>query len=271
LAAPINFTGNVDQDFSASDTNVRITPVSNDPLYIGQSQSMSNAGLISGWAIKDIRTNYDASTDTLYVGISTFSNANGTKAILGDADGNGDPGTASAATIAAGGLDNPNFGGRESFAIAFAPASATNAAEMGVPALIAGVPADKSVAGSGTAGFTVSNYRNVELGLGYNFGSQLANNSGTMAFNPSAEHPNVEFTITNLSQSGIDPTKGFWMTAYAGSPDDVVAGEASLGWTKVPASSQQEIPEPATLAGWSLVGGLALWAHRRRRRQTARV
>ena len=78
IAAPIQFTGNVTSDFNpATNPSVVVTPVSSNPLNIGQSSWITANGWVSGWSIQDIRTNYDATTDTLYVGINTFKNASG--------------------------------------------------------------------------------------------------------------------------------------------------------------------------------------------------
>src|SRR4051794_11121105 len=89
-AAPIQFTGNVTKDFNpANDVNTAVTPVSTNPLSIGQSSWITNQGWVSGWSVQDIRTNYDSGTDTLYVGFNNFKNPGGGIAPLGQA--NGDP------------------------------------------------------------------------------------------------------------------------------------------------------------------------------------
>lgn len=269
LANPIQFTGNVANDFKANDPSVTVTPVLSDPSLVGPSAFMTQQGWVSGWAIKDIRTSYDAKTDTLSVGVDTFTNKSGQQAIVGDADGNGDPGGASPQMQAAGGVDNAHLGGHKSVAIAFA--STTSANTPGVPVVIAGVPADKNHAGPGIDGFTVSTYRNVNQGLGYQFGNNLAANQGVLAFDPSAAHPGFEFTIKNFSKvPGINVTRPLWMTAYAGSPDDVVVGESALDLTHLPAVSPEVVvPEPATVLGWSLIAGVAALRWRRQRGRAA--
>ena len=84
------FTGYVTNDFNpTTNPNVNVTPVSSDPMNIGQSQWITNNGWVSGWSIKDIRTYYDQSSDTLYVGVNTFANPSGSHAPFGQA--NGDP------------------------------------------------------------------------------------------------------------------------------------------------------------------------------------
>ncbi len=265
LADPIKFTGFVANDFNPKSINVHVTPVSDSPLTVGPDKWMTDLGRVSGWAIKDIRTSYDPKTDTLSVGFETFSNSKGVKSVFGDADGNGNPGVTGPQMIAAGGVNNPDMGGHKSVAIALAADSTTVKGAPGATVVVAGIPADKTVAGPGTDGFTVSTAVNPALGLAYQFGKNVAANQGTLAFNPSAAHPDLEFTIKNFSKiKAIDPYAGFWLQAYAGSPDDRVVGEAALGFTRVPAFSPESVPEPATLLAWTvLVGAGALHLRRR--------
>lgn len=265
----VKLTGVVENDFNALAENVRVTPVSDNPITVGPAQFMINNGWVSGWAIKDIRTSYDPATDTLAVGINTFKNAQGQTAIVGDADGNGDPGGASAAMQSAGGLDTAHLGGRKSVAISFASDNPGSSISPGSTVLVAGVPAEKSAAGPGIDGFTVALPKAQNLGLAYNFGKGVTdaqgNPIGALAFDPSAATPGFEFSIKNFSKiQGLDPYKGFWIRGYAGSPEDVVVGEAGLPYTRVPAFSQQQVPEPAALALWSLVAGGAALRLRRR-------
>jgi hypothetical protein len=95
----------------------------------------------------------------------------------------------------------------------------------------------------------------------------LTNNLGNLAFDPSAAHPGFEFTIKNFSKISptLDPTKGFWIQAYAGSPNDNPIGEESTDFIKIPAFAPQTIPEPTTWLAWSLVAGAAGYRLRRRR------
>ncbi|MFO0889761.1 MAG: hypothetical protein U0790_11550 [Isosphaeraceae bacterium] len=261
-AAPIQFTGNVVQDFNpAVDNNIHVTPVSSIPLNIGQSDWITNRGWVSGWSIQDIRTNYDSASDTLYVGVNTFKNANGQHAPFGQA--NGDP----AGTPAP--YDPAHLGGDKSFALAIAGVNATSPTQPGTPLIIAGIPADKTLAGSGINGFTVSQFdaSRATAGLAYQFGKSLPQFSGDLAFDPSPAHPQLEFTIKNFSKiPGLDPSSGYWVSAYAGSSLDGVAGEAYLSWTKIPANSEQNIPEPTTWLAWALAaGGVAALRSRRAR------
>ncbi|MHC5540847.1 hypothetical protein ACYOEI_21710, partial [Singulisphaera rosea] len=84
-ADAINFTGNVESDFSKTNPNVATVGVDSDPLNtIFQPAGMTSAGLINGYAIKDIRFAYDSKSDTMYVGVNTYS-------IAGSAVGSGGP------------------------------------------------------------------------------------------------------------------------------------------------------------------------------------
>jgi len=255
-AAPIDFTGNVPNDFNpATNPGVVVTPVSSNPLDIGQASWITANGWVSGWSIQDIRTYYNASTDTLDVGINTFKNSQGVNAPFGQA--NGDPtGTPTS-------YDPAHLGGDKSIAIAFAPVSTSNPSQPGTPLAIAGVPADKTKVGAGIDGYTVSQYNaaNASSGLGYQFGQTLPQFTGNLAYDPTPAHPQLEFTITNFSKiPGLDPSKGFWIAMYAGSAEDGVAGEAGLAWTQVPITAAQQIPntpEPTTWLAWTLIAGAA--------------
>ena len=268
LADPIKFTGYVENDFSTTDPNVAVFNVLNSPLDVGPSQFMINNGWVSGWAIKDIRVSYDSKSDTLSVGFDTFKNAQGQPAIVGDADGNGDPGGASPQMAKAGGIDSPHLGGSKSVGIALAGVNSADPSQPGPTVLVAGVPADKSTAGPGIDGFTVSLPKG-NSGVAYNFGKSLTNASGNpvgqLAFDPSSAHPGFEFSINNFSKvSGIDPAKGFWMEAFAGAAEDVVVGSAGMPFVRIPAFDAQNVPEPATILAWSLVAAAAGLRYRRR-------
>jgi hypothetical protein len=266
-AAPINLTGNPATDFNTANPNVHVTHVLTDPNQVGPSSYMAQKGWVSGWAMKDIFTAYDSKSDTLFVGIDTFKNSKGQYAIIGDADGNGNPGVTSQQMALAGGVNEAHLGGGKTVAVAFAPDGPPGTNGPVTPVVIAGVPGDKTQAGTGVDGFNVATYKNLNVGLGYNFGPTLTNNLGALAFDPSAQHPGFEFTIKNFSKiPGIDPFKGFWIEAYAGSPEDHVVGEAALSLTRVPAFSPEiGVPEPATYLTWAVVAAGAVAARRRKR------
>jgi hypothetical protein len=269
-ADPINFTGITQTDFSAANiqgnTNYNPVLVMSNPLDLGESSFIPANGWVSGWAVNSVQMSYNTSNDTLYVGLNSFKNASSQYAIFGDADGNGNPGGASPQMAAAGGIDSPNMGGDKSVAVAFAAYNSASPNTPGSPMIIAGIPSNKALAGTGTDGFTVAQYNGSSGLLQNSFGSAVGGSvTGNLAFNPSSSHPELEFSISNFSKSGIDPTKGFWIELYAGSGQDVVAGEAGLGWTYVPPEQPQVItPEPATLLVWAGMAGCMAWGMRRR-------
>lgn len=254
VADPINAnsTGNVETDFPSTQAGV-ITLVNpkyptNDPAgYIAANN------LSPGWAIKDIRLYYDKGTDTMDVGVNFFG-------IAGDADGNGDPGTVSAAAAAKGYLDVPNLGGRESITVGF------DFLKTGQPQVLAGVPGDKNQAGPGTDGFNIALNQDNGLGLSNSYGSTLTDNMGNLAFNPSAQHPGFEFTIKNFSTlPGFNPANGYGLVAFAGSPDDGVE-EEGVRFPQVSGETIQ-VPEPSAWLTWTVgaLGVSALGRFRRRR------
>ena len=272
LSAPINLTGYVESDFARTNPNVQITPIYSNPLTAGESPFIPANGWVSGWAIKDVRTSYDQATDTMYVGVDTFKNSSGVQAIVGDADGNGNAGQAGAQMATAGGVDTPHLGGHKSVTIAFAPNGPNGVSHSGTPVVVAGVPADKSQSGPGLDGFNVAAYRIMNSGIEYNYGATLTNNLGTLAFDPSPQHPGFEFTIKNFTKvPGLNPKDGYWIGLYAGTTDDVVVGESTKDLTRIPSlEAQVATPEPATVVSWALVAGGTLLHLRYRRRRAAR-
>ncbi len=99
VAAPITFTGNVANDFNPQ-TNPGVTIITdathdNNPIHIAQPSWMTDSGLVSGWNIKDMRLDYNAATDTMYVGVNTYG-------VAGNVDGNGTPGVPDPRLTAAG-------------------------------------------------------------------------------------------------------------------------------------------------------------------------
>jgi hypothetical protein len=272
-ADPINFTGYVWNDFNPNtNSQVQVIPGMSNPLNIGQPSWMTNAGWDSGFAIRDIRTYYDAQNDTMYVGVNTFINKNGTQTIAGDSYGSGTFSDPNLQKLA-GGVNPSGLQGDKSITIAFAPASATSSAQPGTPVIVAGVPADKSKAGSGTIdGFTVSTFNGGNNGLAYSYGTKLPQFTGNLAFDPGTVtngtiRPGFEFTIPNFSKiPGLSGSGSLWIEAYAGSAQDGAVGETQIPFYRIPNPASQVIgPEPATLALWSLVAGGAAWRLRKRR------
>lgn len=274
-AAPIPLTGNVAQDFSynasgAGSTNpeVHIIPHSNSPVHIAQPQWMTDNGLVSGWNINNIAVGYDPHSDTLYVGIKTFG-------IAGNVDGNGTPGTPDPRLTAAGGIDPASFGGDKSMAIGIAPlnGSAFNASNPPKPTIVAGVPGNKAQAGAGLDGFNVATYApsggsgGPNYDLVTSFGKTISGAAGSaLAFDPSAQHPGFEFTLTNFSKLlGYNPLNGFVLSAQDGSVASIVTGKDYVPSTLVAFPQAQQIPEPAAWLGWLLVTGAGAAVRFRRR------
>jgi hypothetical protein len=268
-ADPITFTGNVAQDFNPkTNPEVVVIPHSDTPIHIAQPQWMTNSGFVSGWNIQDVRLGYDPKTDIMYVGVNTFG-------IAGNVDGNGTPGTPDPRLTAAGGSDPANFGGDKGMAVGFAPLGGTfDAKNPPSPVIVAGVPGNKAEAGTGLDGFSVAKWspNGSTAGPNYDlvtsFGKMLPSGMGNLAFDPSAQHPGFEFSISNFSKLlGANPLNGLVVSAQDGSVQSVVTGKDYVFSTPIEA---QQIPEPATwLVFAGLAGGLAWSSHRRTRRNRA--
>ncbi|MDG3003964.1 hypothetical protein [Paludisphaera mucosa] len=274
LAVPVNLTGFVEKDFpsgggTAESGKVFTQEVTSSPTTIGQSSWITQNGWVSGWNVKDIRFSYgedSAGNNSLAVGFNTWANSSGTYAPFGQA--NGDPsGTPTAYDPAHLGAGTPTSD--KSFALVIAKENPTDPTKPGEVVAIAGVPADKSLNGLGTNGYTVSQ---VDLnrssgGLAYMFGTPMNKYLGNLAYDPSPSHPQLEFTVANFKDLvGLAPGKGFWVTAYAGSGLDGVAGETYMGWTYVSGLAPQiGVPEPTTVLAWTLVVGGFAWKARGRK------
>ena len=199
---------------------------------MAQPTWMTQAGLINGYAMKDIRLSYDSKTDTLAVAVNFYG-------IAGNTDGTANGGT-NPLTIAAGGSNPPHIGGDKSISIAFTPYSAagTNAD----PVVVAGVPANKGVSPAGSLdGFDVATVNATALhtsGLGQAYGMTLTGNLGNLAYDPSAAHPDFEFTIPNFSKiPGLNAlTNGFYVSGLRrDGKHDHRRQERHLGYLRRPA------------------------------------
>ncbi len=257
-ADAMRFTGDVERDFPIAPGNGVIALIDNptpegtsSPLDVAQSQSITDRGGMTGWNIKDLRLSYDAATDELHVGVNFFG-------IAGDADGDGNPGASSTP----GGRDEANLGGRESITVTID----TNL--DGVPNVIAGIPAVKASNRAGIDFFQISEYRNSNQGDPFSFGQALAAHTGQLAFNPDAAHPDFEFTITSFTRlQGLNPANGFAIGAFAGTSEDIIAGEDDMPLTRISfPDPRPQVPEPAAVLGWSLLAAGAAWRWRRSRR-----
>jgi hypothetical protein len=282
--SPLFVTGNVEQDFNASSKSVTVVP-GQAMNSVAQPQWMTDAGLVNGYVMKDIRLSYDKQTDTLSVGVNFWG-------VAGNTDGSPD-GSTNPKTIAMGGSNPPHLGGDKSITVAFTPVTA--AGVNAAPLVVAGVPAVKTGSPPGSLdGFTVAAFQNSAGGLARSYGPTLTNNVGALAYDPSSAHPGFEFTIKNFSQiPGLNAlTNGFYLSAYAGSGTTVIVGKSDIFNTLVGAPLQQPqniqtpptvtpptpppintptVPEPTTILAWGLVAGGAGWRLRRRVRTSVRL
>ena len=101
------FTGDVAADF----TDATVVTVA-DPGGLDVGVPTAGGSAVSGNDIEYAALDYDPATDTLSVGIATYG-------VAGDVDGDGDGGTTSSWLSGLGGTDVADFGGTESFAVAF--------------------------------------------------------------------------------------------------------------------------------------------------------
>jgi hypothetical protein len=201
---------------------------------------------------------YNWKTDTLNFDVKVTG-------IAGDADGNGNPGVADPRMVAAGGVDTAHLGGRKSISIAFETINAQG--HPGDPLAIAGVPEYKNqFPSTGLDGFRLAQYVPGSHGLSVSYGADLSGGAtGTLLYDPSAAHPDFEFQIAGFSKiPGVNLENGFYFSAFAGSPDDIIAGEKNIGWTKVGGFTPvpQIAPEPGSMLLLGL-GGLGFWLGRR--------
>lgn len=265
FADPITFTGWTDHDFGLNPA-----PPAGSGTYVipglpqnmvAQPEWMTQQGWVTGWNIQQVALHYDQATDTMYVGIQMYNHTP-----AGNVDGNGMPGNPDPRLIAQGGQDPAHIGGLGSITMGI------DTTKSGTPNILAGVPEFKYPSGvaTGTDGFVVA-LRNPNAspygGIEGQYGSILSKNMGNLSFDPTAAHPDFEFTIKNFSQlPGLNLANGFGVEFYAGSPNDVVEGKDFLAETMVPSLEGQTIPEPATIATWGLVASLGALRLRRRRK-----
>jgi len=176
-ATPI-FSGNVETDFLGADIVIIEDPDEADVTL----PPTFPTGTISGNDVKDIRFFYDAEQDTLYVGLNTYL-------IAGDVDGNDNPGGTSPFLDDLGGVDLPDMGGTESFALSI------DIDEDGIFDVIAGVSATTD-----TSGYSVNLFAGNPHVPEFAFGQSLPVNTGELFASPNANAPDLEFTILNFSK-----------------------------------------------------------------------
>lgn len=282
--SPVFATGDAEKDMPASSS---VTVVPGQAMdAVAQPAWMTQAGLVNGYVMKDIRLSYDQKTDSLSVGVNFYG-------IAGNTDGSKD-GSTNPLTTAAGGSNPPHIGGDKSISVAFTPVTA--AGTSADPVVVAGVPAIKAGSPLGSLdGFNVATVNTNLLhssGIAQAYGTTLTNNLGSLAYDPSAAHPDLEFTVKNFSKiPGLNAlTKGFYISAYAGTGTTIIVGKSAItdtligplpqsgllapGNLNAPGSVNPPIPaatpEPTTILAWGLVAGFAGIRVRRRLRLSAR-
>lgn len=269
--SPLFVTGNSETDLPSSSKSV--TTIQGQAMNaVAQPQWMTDAGLVNGYVMKDLRLSYDQKTDTLSVGVNFYG-------VAGNTDGSPDGGT-NPKTSAAGGTNLPHIGGDKSISVAFTPVTA--AGINADPVVVAGVPANKFGSPAGSIdGFNVATIDTNKFhssGIAQAYGKTLTNNLGMLAYDPSAAHPDFEFTVKNFSKiPGLDPlSKGFYVSAYAGTGTTVTIGKSAiinslvgppapqnlnppgnLSNPTTPVIPKVQTPEPTTILAWALVAGAA--------------
>lgn len=227
----VNFTGNVATDFPAS-TSPGVV-ILTDPNNVQPSIAPQIASIVkvSGFAISDLRVSYSQATDTLSIGIeqppSNPANPSSTQVIAGDADNNGNAGTVNPALLAIPNFssfkDNPQFGGSAAMAVTL------DLTGSGTPDIVAGFSSTdpRPVKEFQVALANTSTSTSVP-----GFGTELPQFEGAVYKNDSAQHPNLEFSITHFStlylqETGkiLTPDSVIKMGAYAGSQEDIGIGE----------------------------------------------
>lgn len=181
-AAP-TFTGNAAADFTslaAIKINDRSTPDVGLPGAFPQ-------GTISGFDMQALYLEYDAATDTMYVGIDCFT-------ICGDADGDGDPSGTSAILTGLGGKDVADFGPGESFGLLIDTDNdyTTSSGDFDV---VVGVRDNDDLSQLGA--FNYTGLIGEEM-VNEVWGNRLSN-AVTLFQSPSAAAPDLEFSIANFS------------------------------------------------------------------------
>jgi len=278
--SPLFASGNVEQDLPSNSSSVTVVP--GHPFnFVAQPQWMTDAGLVNGYAMKDIRLSYDKASDTLAVGVNFYG-------VAGNTDGSPN-GQTNPMTIKYNGSNPPSYGADKSTTVAFAPVTSSGASAA--PLIVAGVPSVKTDTGGTTDHFTVAAYQPSTSGLTYSYGQTLTANTGNLAYDPSSAHPGFEFTIKNFSKiPGLNAlTNGFYLSAYTGSEQTIIVGKSDIANTfvKPQLNSPQNLnppptavpptvtpmipptvsntPEPTTVLAWGLIIGGSAWRFRRRR------
>jgi hypothetical protein len=187
-------------------------------------------GSISGWDMRALYAAYSPIQNRMYFGIDCFG-------ICGDADGDGDPGRifpGLGTTFTA--QDLPNLGGSETFSVVVdLNQDGTHDIIMGISSIVSGNFQNIPNALVGCPGpdctwqvYTYVADKNEDFGNRY--GVSLKDRfPATLAFNPSAQQPDLEWTVSNWSKmQGLFPNPFNWQVlfeVFAGSFVDGGIGE----------------------------------------------
>lgn len=209
-AVPV-FTGNAETDMDPALNPAVVVVADPGGVDVGLPYPI-DPSVVSGWDIKDLRTYHDQAADTLYVAVNTYG-------IAGDADGDGNPGAAgNLAAAGISGSDPANLGGSETAAVVI------DIDEDGIGDAVAGVSAFTNIGGFAIKAFTGNNFN-----PGLAFGASLTGVQAQVFGSPSAAAPDLEFTITGLSNipasSGQDNSPSFAASAFMGAVEDGGIGE----------------------------------------------
>jgi len=243
----VNFTGNVPVDFPATEKPGVVVFNSSNTSGIQLPiipPAFSSLIKTSGYAISEIRVSYDATTDTLSVGLNQPpadpSNPSSGSVIAGDADDNGNAGNVNPAVLALDPLfdEFPALEGQDIQMAAF-----LDLADAGEPDVVAGfsptqppLPPNQSPPPPGVpnplapkpyqVAVAIPNSGNPQKGIP-TFSTPLPNNTGNVYLFNSAAHPNLEFSITSFSQlylaetgHALTPSSVIGIGAFAGSLHD---------------------------------------------------
>jgi hypothetical protein len=207
------FTGNAPADFTAADVVIILDP--GGVVDVGMPPGPPG---VTGWETAALYFDYDHDTDIMYIGVDTVS-------ICGDADGDGNPGAASAWLGGLGGQDLPNLQNTESFCLLIDPDNDY------VP--LSGGPGFEVVVGVDSVNdfttFGAYNFVGNPFAPAGGFGAALPN-IVTVFANPSAAAPDMEFSIASFSTlPGSTFTPGnafsFQVMFFQGSLQDDGIGE----------------------------------------------
>ncbi len=265
----VGFSGIVANDFPVT-TQPGVVILADNPGVVHPMipPTISSYVQVSGLDISGIRLTYTPADDTLSIGLQQPDNQKtGQPVIAGDTDNNLNSATVSqdVLNVEPSFIDFADLGGSETMG-AFLDLN-----NDGVPDIVAGIPssglkqyqvADAVI--NSTAPFAIPG-----------FGTLLPQNTGNVYLVNDPAHGAFEFSITHFSDlfkastaetltPEIFAQNGFGLTAFAGTPFDVVAGEDSAPMFQL---SPQAVPEPASVFAWSIaVGAAALGLRLRNRR-----